>query len=180
MSSPYLREKVKPGDRVIDATCGNGGDTLVMAELVGSRGKVWSFDIENEALSRAKVRLTEAGYNSWVEFVEAGHESLAGYVSEPVRAVVFNLGYLPGSSKETVTRPETTLAALEHASRLLIPGGIILVVVYTGHPGGAEEGCVVEEWAMGLPSNDFNVWCNRMLNRQKHAPYLLLIEKMNM
>jgi ubiquinone/menaquinone biosynthesis C-methylase UbiE len=151
-----------------------------MAELVGSHGKVWSFDIENEALSRAKVRLTEAGYDLWVEFVEAGHESLAGYVSEPVRAVVFNLGYLPGSSKETVTRPETTLAALEQASRLLIPGGIILVVVYTGHSGGAEEANAVEEWAMGLPPNDFNVWCNRMLNRQKHAPYLLLIEKMNM
>ncbi|MEI8355627.1 MAG: class I SAM-dependent methyltransferase, partial [Deltaproteobacteria bacterium] len=104
---------------------------------------------------------------------------LAGYVSESVRAVVFNLGYLPGSSKENATRPETTLAALEQASRLLIRGGIILVVVYTGHPGGAEEGRVVEEWATGCPQNDFNVWCSRMLNRQKNPPYLLLIEKMN-
>jgi ubiquinone/menaquinone biosynthesis C-methylase UbiE len=173
----FLRERVKPGDRVIDATCGNGGDTLVLAGLVGSRGKVWSFDIENNALAVARARLQAAGYCSWVEFVNAGHERLAEYVGESVRAVVFNLGYLPRSRKETVTRPETTLAALEHSSRLLLPGGIILLAVYIGHPGGEEEGRLVEEWAAGLPPRIFNPWCSRMLNRRADAPYLLLIEK---
>jgi ubiquinone/menaquinone biosynthesis C-methylase UbiE len=175
----FLRDKVKPGDRVIDATCGNGGDTLVLAGLVGSRGKVWSFDIKDEALTRTKSRLADAGSGSQVELVRSGHENLAEYVAEPVQAVVFNLGYLPGSNKETVTRPKTTLSALEQASRLLLPGGVILVVVYTGHPGGQEEACAVEEWATGLPSVSFNVWCSRMLNRQTHAPYLLMVEKMN-
>jgi ubiquinone/menaquinone biosynthesis C-methylase UbiE len=174
----FLRERVRAGDRVIDATCGNGGDTLVLVGLVGSRGKVWSFDIENKALAVAKARLPADVYHSCVEFVNAGHEHLGEYVEEPVRAVVFNLGYLPGSKKETVTRPETTLPALEQSSRLLLPGGIILLAVYTGHPGGVEEGHAVEEWAAGLPPRVFNVWCNRMLNRQADAPYLLLIEKM--
>ena len=174
----FLRDKVKPGDRVVDATCGNGGDTLILAGLVGSRGKVWSFDIENEALTRTKDMLEDAGSCSQVELVSSGHEHLAGFVAEPVQAVVFNLGYLPGSSKETVTRPETTLTALDQASRLLLPGGVILVVVYTGHPGGQEEGCAVEKWAAGLPSLSFNVWSSRMLNRQMHAPYLLMMEKM--
>jgi ubiquinone/menaquinone biosynthesis C-methylase UbiE len=175
----FLRAKVKPGDRVIDATCGNGGDTLVLAGLVGIRGKVWSFDIENDALTRTKGRLEDEGSCSQVELIRAGHENLAGYVAEPVQTVVFNLGYLPGSSKETVTRPETTLIALDQASRLLLPGGVILVVVYTGHPGGQEEGCAVDQWAAELPSLSFNVWSNRMINRQPHAPYLLMVEKMN-
>jgi hypothetical protein len=56
-------------------------------------------------------------------------------------------------------------------------GGIIVVTIYPGHEGGAEEGRRVEEWCSTLPSPDFNVWCGRMLNRSSEAPYLVLIEK---
>lgn len=41
-----LRKVVRPGDYVIDATCGNGHDTLLLAELVGINGHVLGFDIQ--------------------------------------------------------------------------------------------------------------------------------------
>jgi SAM-dependent methyltransferase len=173
----FLRERVGAGDRVIDATCGNGHDTLYLARLVGEGGKVWSFDIDREALATAGKRLRDASLDSMVELVQAGHERLNEYVKERVRAVVFNLGYLPGSEKIAITRPATTVAALEQARALLLSGGVILLSVYTGHPGGTEEGRAVDSWVSGLPSPDFNVWSCRLVNRGTDAPYLLVIEK---
>ncbi len=172
-----LRQRVGIGGRVVDATCGNGNDTLFLAGIVGEQGRVWAFDIDGDALDATRERLRERSLESVVELVHAGHERLGEYVEQPLHAVVFNLGYLPGGSKITVTRPDTTLAALEQALGMLLPGGVVLVVVYTGHPGGEEEACVVDAWASGLPSPGFNVWHNRLLNRQAHAPFLLLVEK---
>lgn len=172
-----LRQRLAGGGRVVDATCGNGNDTLFLAGIVGEQGRVWSFDIDGDALEATRERLRESFLESVVELVHAGHERLSEYADRPLDAVVFNLGYLPGGAKSVVTRPKTTLAALEQALDLLRPGGVILVVVYTGHPGGAEEGSAVDAWASGLPSPEFNVWQNRLLNRQAHAPYLLLVEK---
>jgi ubiquinone/menaquinone biosynthesis C-methylase UbiE len=173
----FLRERLKPGDGVVDATCGNGHDTLLLAGLVGPSGRVWSFDIDDAALDAVKKRLREASLETEIELIHDGHERLADYVSEPLRAVVFNLGYLPGGSGDIVTRPETTLAALEQSVRLLLPGGFILLAVYTGHTGGKEEGQAVDSWASALPSPRFNVWRCSLLNRQTDAPYLLVIEK---
>jgi SAM-dependent methyltransferase len=177
LSHLFLRERVQQGDRVADATCGNGLDTLFLARLVGEGGKVWAFDIQEEALANTRTRLAEAGCLARVDLVAAGHERLAEFVDGPLRAAVFNLGYLPGGDKRVVTRPDETIAALEQAAGLIIPGGIITVCIYTGHPGGAEEGEAVEKWASSLPPAGFNVWLSRQINRPSSAPYLLLAEK---
>ncbi|AJE02659.1 tRNA (mnm(5)s(2)U34)-methyltransferase [Geobacter pickeringii] len=177
LAHAFLRERVREGDRVVDATCGNGHDTAFLAELVGDAGTVWAFDIQEGALAATEARLAAAGYRGRAEFIPRGHEQLAAVVSGPVRAVVFNLGYLPGGEKETVTAAATTRAALEQAAALLLPGGIVTVAVYTGHPGGAEEGRVVEEWAAALPPARFNVWRCRQLNRPETAPYLVAVER---
>jgi SAM-dependent methyltransferase len=173
----FLKEKVKPGDRVVDATCGNGHDTLLLAGLVGPRGRVWSFDINGVALDAVRERLRETSLETVVELVHDGHERLADHVHEPLHAIVFNLGFLPGGGSGIITRPETTLAALEQSVKLLLPGGFILLAVYTGHPGGKEEGLAVDSWAADLPSPRFNAWRGCLLNRQAEAPYLLVIEK---
>jgi methylase of polypeptide subunit release factors len=173
----FLRQAVHPGDRVIDATCGRGQDTLFLAELVGSCGEVWAFDVQEEALAETAGRVSSAGCSPWVRLVRAGHECLSAYVREPVRAVVFNLGYLPGNSAGLVTRPETTLAALDQSLQLLLPGGMIVLAIYTGHQGGEEEAARVEAWARGLSSREFNVWRSRQLNRSDSAPYVLIVGK---
>jgi SAM-dependent methyltransferase len=173
----FLREVVREGDRVVDATCGNGHDTLLLAELVGPAGKVWGFDIQEQAIAAASLLLEGAGCRERVELLHVGHEQLATFVTGPVDAVVFNLGYLPGGEKGCVTSPPQTVAALAQAVELLVPGGRICISLYTGHPGGMEEAKAVESWAAGLPPKEFHVWCSRQMNRSPAAPYLIMVEK---
>jgi predicted methyltransferase len=177
LSHFFLRERVREGDKVVDATCGNGHDTLLLAQLVGPAGRVWAFDIQADALSATRRLLHEAGCLAQTELVAAGHERLGEFVAAPVRAVVFNLGYLPGGDKSCVTRPESTAAAMQQGSDLLIPGGIMTIAVYTGHPGGAEEGAAVEAWAGNLSPALFNVWHCRQASRPATAPWLVVVEK---
>jgi len=177
LSHFFLRERIEPGDRVADATCGNGHDTLFLARLVGPGGKVWAFDMQEQALANTKLLLDEAGCLAQTELVAAGHERLADFVGEPLKAALFNLGYLPGGDRSFTTRPEQTLTALDQAARLLLPGGIITACIYTGHPGGVEEGEAVEQWAASLAPATFNAWVTRQLNRPASAPYVVLIEK---
>ncbi len=173
----FLRERLKPGDRVADATCGNGRDTLLLAQLVGEGGRIWAFDLQEEALDATRELLAAHGVLDRVELVRAGHELLAEVVAGPLTAVVFNLGYLPGGNKEVITRPATTLPALAAALDLLAPGGLLLVVIYTGHDGASEEEEAVTSWVAGLDPRAFNVWASRQLNRSAAAPYLVLVEK---
>jgi len=162
---------------VIDATCGSGRDTLLLAQLVGPAGRVWAFDLQAAAISATREFLAREGQLDRVELVQAGHERLAEFIREPLRAAVFNLGYLPGGDKEFVTEAKNPLAALDQAAGLLLPGGVITVCIYTGHPGGMEEAEAVEQWAGVLAPERFNVWRSRQLNRPETAPYLVLIEK---
>lgn len=177
LSHAFLRQVVRKGDLVLDATCGNGNDTLLLAQLVGEEGKVWGFDLQKEALDATDTLLRRHGCRGQVELLHVGHERLASHVTEPLRAAVFNLGYLPGGDKGLVTRPESTLAALKQTLELLLPGGLLLIVIYTGHPGAQEECCAVEDCAASLSPKSFHVWRSRQLNRPETAPYLVLVEK---
>lgn len=173
----FLRERLQPGDCVVDATCGNGQDTLLLAGLVGSSGRVWAFDVQETALAITGERLAAAGLEYCVRLMHVGHERLAEFVTETVQAVVFNLGYLPAGDKDTTTGAETTTAALQQAATLLQSGGFILIAVYTGHAGGAEEWRAVHEWCSALLPHEFNVWQSRQLNRGDTAPFLVVVEK---
>lgn len=174
----FLEQVVVPGDQVVDATCGRGRDTLFLARLVGAAGRVWAFDVQEEALAATRTLLEEAGCLSHVVLVPAGHETMSEHVAGTVRAVVFNLGYLPGSKSAAVTQPASTLAALQQSVELLVPGGIVAIAVYTGHAGGPEESRAVSGWAAGLPSRRYNVWESRHLNRSSSAPHVIIVEKL--
>ena len=52
-----IRDKLRPGDIAIDATVGNGHDTVFLVEQVSPSGKVYGFDIQQAAIdsTRAKV-----------------------------------------------------------------------------------------------------------------------------
>lgn len=171
--SRFLRE----GDTAIDATCGTGRDTLLLAELTGSTGHVWGFDIQEQAIAETRCKLTEAGLNGWVTLLSTGHEEMEKHVKGPVNAVLFNLGYLPGSDRSVITRPETTGAALAQSLELLGPGGIILVTVYPGHGGGAIERRVVDGWAAGLEARGYHSWRMGQVNVMSDAPYCILVQK---
>lgn len=152
---------LREGDVVIDATVGNGHDTLFLALAVGESGTVYGFDIQQQALDIAYARLEEARLERRASFYQAGHEAMAVVLPQSLagrlKAVVFNLGYLPGGDKVRTTAPLTTLAALEQAREWLAPGGVISVLAYTGHPGGREEAETVKDWAHTLAPDYYKV-----------------------
>lgn len=136
------------GDIVIDATAGNGNDTLFLARSVGPNGKVYAFDIQSEALDRTAARLAEVGIGH-VQLVHGDHAHLRDFV-EPqhhgwIAAVMFNLGYLPRGDKSIITRSASTITAIQAAMDLLRDGGTITILAYPGHVGGAEELAAVEQ-----------------------------------
>lgn len=179
-----LAAALTPGSVAIDATVGNGHDTLHLARCVGAEGHVIGYDVQAEAVRRTRQRLADAGCLDRVTLLHTGHETLAESVPAALAgrgsaacpsAVCFNLGYLPGGDKSRITRPETTLAALHGALTLLLPGAILTTVLYSGHPGGTEERDAVLHWAQQLPSTAYHVLHYRFIN-QPHAPELVAVE----
>ncbi|GLT56628.1 hypothetical protein SLA2020_296580 [Shorea laevis] len=175
---------VQKGDTVIDATCGNGYDTLAMLKLVADdsgRGRVYGMDIQTEALENT-LSLLDGTVNQkereLVKLFTICHSRMEEVIpaNTYVRLVAFNLGYLPGGDKGIITMSTTTLLALEAAKKILMPGGLISLVVYIGHPGGREELETAEAFASRLPVEDWICCKFQMLNRPL-APLLVFMFK---
>lgn len=177
LSHKFIAEVVRKGSTVVDATVGNGGDTLFLADLVGAQGLVIGFDLQKEALEKAERRLREAGLCERVKLVNFGHETMKEHVEGAITACMFNLGYLPGSSHDLITLPGTTKLALCQAMDMLQTGGLITLVVYTGHEGGAEEAALMEEIVAALPQEEWDAATIQFPNRRNHPPYLIIIQK---
>jgi glyoxylase-like metal-dependent hydrolase (beta-lactamase superfamily II) len=94
-----------------------------------------------------------------------------------ISAIMFNLGYLPGTDKTLITRTETTMIAVRQALELLKPGGLLTIAVYPGHEGGAEEGRRIAEWAAALEPRRFEVQHLRPINRAAAPPELWMVWK---
>lgn len=174
-----LKEAVVPGDHVVDATVGNGNDTVKLAQLVGHTGKVYGFDIQKEAIKNTEEKLLLTGLLPQVDLIQTGHENLEYYLDddEQISAMTFNLGYLPKGDKAIITLPDTTLQALEHGLRYLRKGGLITIVVYSGHEGGAAEKSAVENYVEQLPQEDYKVLMYQFVNQKNSPPFLYAIEK---
>ncbi|GAW92309.1 tRNA (mnm(5)s(2)U34)-methyltransferase [Calderihabitans maritimus] len=168
---------LREGQTAVDATAGNGHDTLFLAKQVGPGGKVYAFDIQQEALDITARRLRSNGIETQVDLIRAGHENMDQYVKEPVQAAMFNLGYLPGGDHRCITRPDSTVRAIGKAMELLQPGGIITIVIYTGHPGGREEAEAVEKMAREIPQEAWDVVRLDFPNRINFPPYLIIIQR---
>lgn len=176
LAQSAIAEVLTPGVIAVDATVGNGHDTLFLAERVGETGRVYGFDSQAQAISATRARLVEAQLLPRVTLIEVGHEKMRLHIAEGVRprAVMFNLGYLPGSDKQHITRAVTTQPALEQACDCLAPGGRISLVLYTGHPGGREEADDVHEYVATL-GTEWRV--NHEPPPVAGAPELLLLER---
>jgi len=177
-----LQSRLQPGDWVVDATAGNGHDTLFLTQLTGPEGKVFAFDVQPRAIAATLLLLQQAGVaEPCYTLIQASHAGLADHLpataAGKLAAVVFNLGYLPGGDKSVLTCPETTLAAVRAAAEWLSSGGLILIVLYPGHPGGAEEARVLREYAASLESPAWHVTEYRTLNTRRPAPAVLGLEK---
>ena len=172
-----LKSAVGDGDIAVDATAGNGHDTLFLAELVGDDGFVYAFDVQKQAVDATLHRLLDNALEHRALVLKDGHENVAKYVDKPVSGAIFNLGYLPGSDHEVITRPNTTIQSLESLLKLLKVGGIIVLVIYHGHEGGKEERDEVIRFVSGLPQKYIHVLRYEFLNQKNDPPFVIALEK---
>ena len=173
MAHDFLAEVVTQDDIVVDATMGNGYDTLFLAKLAK---QVYAFDIQEQALEKTSQRIQEAGLTN-VDLILQGHETVDQFVTE-VKAAIFNLGYLPSADKSIITQPQTTLEALEKLCRMLVKGGRIAIMIYYGHEGGDIERDAVLDFVSQLPQQEYTATIYRTLNQINNPPFLVMIEKL--
>ncbi len=173
-----VRGVVSLGDAAIDATAGNGNDTALLAELVGEGGRVYSFDIQLLAMDRTKKRLEGLGLAERVKFINDGHENMGLYVKEKVKAVMFNLGYLPRGDHNIGTKAPTTIAAIEQALKLIDVHGIISVVVYYGGDSGFEEKETLLEYIKTIDNKQYTVMKTEFVNQINCPPIFVCIERL--
>lgn len=175
MAHAFLEEVVTDEDIVVDATMGNGHDTLFLGRLAK---KVYAFDIQEQAIEQTTKRLAEAKLDN-VELFLTGHENVDQYV-ESIKAAIFNLGYLPSADKSVITQPHTTIQALEKLCQRLVIGGRIAIMIYYGHEGGDVERDAVLDFVSQLPQQEFTVALYKTINQINQPPFLVMIEKLKM
>ncbi len=177
MTAGYLNE----GDLAVDATCGNGHDTLSLALAVGKSGSVLALDLQKKAVLATEELLTLHGVENVIvkqeNFVNIKEAAQREFPGRQPSAVIFNLGYLPGGDKSFTTKKEDTLAAAKAALELVRPGGIITLVLYSGHAEGAEEKAELLTMARELPADRYHAVYTSLLNQKKDPPEVLFITK---
>jgi 16S rRNA C1402 N4-methylase RsmH len=175
-----LTEHLKNGDLAIDATAGNGHDSLFLAQQIGADGKVIAIDIQTNAIEATQAKLTTADLSARAQLLLGNHaeqlESLTSTHTGQVDAIVFNLGYLPGSDKSIQTQKSSTERALKASLSLLHPNGLLCVTAYRGHPGGMEEAALVETWMQTQKANGHKVECH-IPNAKNTPPILWVLKK---
>ena len=177
LSHDYMSRCVKAGDVVIDATAGNGNDTLFLAELVGENGKVFAFDIQEAAILNTKKRLRDAGVSDWCEVIADGHENMEKYVKQSVKAVMFNFGRLPGGDVNLFTKPETSIQAIKMALHLVEKDGLVTLAIYYGGPNGFGEKDAILAFLKELDNRQYSVLYQEFINYPNNAPILVCITK---
>ena len=172
----FILEHLGEGDVAVDFTMGNGNDTLFLSKTVGESGRVYAFDIQEEALVSTEKHLRENSAPENYTLIHASHHLVGDYVKEPIKAGMFNLGYLPRAGKKSVTTMrETTIPAVKAAIELLAPDGVLIVAIYPGHEEGALEGEELREYFKTLSKYKICASEFHILNSPT-SPYFYLIE----
>lgn len=174
----FIREHVREGDICIDATAGNGNDTLLLCSLTGPSGKVYAFDIQPQALEHTRKRLETAHFTA--ELIPDSHEHMEQYVREPetVSCIVFNFGYLPGGDHGLATQAHTSILALKASLKLLKKGGMLSLCIYSGGDTGFEEKNCILKYLKDLDPKKYLVIVSQYYNRPNHPPIPVLVIKL--
>lgn len=173
----FMLQHIGEGDTVVDFTMGNGNDTLFLSQTVGESGHVYAFDIQEDALTSTRKHLEEAGAVNNYTLICASHHLVKDYVKDPIKAGMFNLGYLPRSGRKIVTTMRaTTMPAVEAALDLLDKDGILMVAVYPGHEEGALEGEMLNAYFATLDRRKICVSRFQIVNSPT-SPFFFIVEK---
>ena len=163
----------------IDATAGNGHDTLFLAQHIDSSSKILSFDIQETAILQTRQLLQNNDLEEKVTCILDSHAQILNYLEEEdfVRLAIFNLGYLPGSDKKIITIPSSTQGAIQILLERLEKNGKIIIVSYYGHDGGLDEKNSVEGLISTLPQKEWSVLKYQFINQINCPPICYVIEK---
>lgn len=174
-----LKNHIQDGATVIDATVGNGNDFIFLMKQVGSSGKVIGFDIQQSAVDKTREKVQSISTSTQTQILLDSHENLLNYVEKNfISAIVFNLGYLPKGDKSIITKPTSTISAIEAGLKALEPRGLMTIMIYHGHEGGAEERHEVETYLSKLDQQHFTIMRYQPVNQKNSPPYLLIIQKL--
>lgn len=176
-SKILIQSHITDSSIVIDATFGNGNDTLFLAQQV-PHGFVYGFDIQQLAIDNTKMKVSN--YSN-VKLIKDGHENVKQYITKDhignVDAAIFNLGYLPKGDKSIVTTHQTTISAIQNIFDLLNEEGIIILVIYHGHDEGKIERDALMDYLTHLDQKQAHVLQYQFINQKNNAPFICAIEK---
>ena len=176
LQKQFILNHLGEGDVAVDFTMGNGHDTAFLSKTVGKSGHVYAFDVQEMALASTAENLEKEGCEHNYTLILDSHHNVKKYVKTPIKAGMFNLGYLPGSDKKVTTMRETTMPAIEAAVELLDHGGVLLVAVYPGHAEGDAEGKMVLDYFSLLDRHVICCTLIRILNSPT-SPFFIVVEK---
>ena len=176
LQKQFILNHLGAGDIAVDFTMGNGHDTEFLSKTVGETGHVYAFDVQQQAVDSTAKNLAAAGCPENYTLILDSHHKVKDYVQGPIRAGMFNLGYLPGSDKSITTMRVTTMPAIEAAIDLLDHGGVLLVAVYPGHAEGDAEGKMLLDYFATLDRHVICCTLIRILNSPT-SPFFIVIEK---
>ena len=176
LQKQFILNHLREGDTAVDFTMGNGHDTAFLSKTVGDGGRVFAFDVQEMALSSTRETLKKEGCPENYTLILDSHHNVKKYVEGPIKAGMFNLGYLPGSDKSVTTMRETTMPAIEAAVELLDHDGVLLVAVYPGHAEGEAEGKMVLDRFATLDRHVICCTLIRTLNSPT-SPFFVVVEK---
>lgn len=177
ITKSYIKRYIKHGQVVLDATVGNGKDTVLMANMVGDSGKVYGFDIQEIAIEKTRELLKENNLIERAIFIKDSHENLNKYISLKLDFIIYNLGYLPNGDKNIVTKSSSTIKSLKSSLNLLNYNGLLLINSYIGHAGGLEENIQIENLLKDLNQKEFNVLKHTFINQKNNPHILYIVEK---
>lgn len=172
----FICRHLREGGVAVDFTMGNGHDTEFLCRTVGDSGRVFAFDIQEQAVESTRKNLAASGCPQVYTLINASHHRVLEFVDTPINAGMFNLGYLPGGDKRITTLRETTMPAVEAAISLLAPDGILCIAVYPGHAEGEAEGEMLSEYLATLPRWNLCATKIKILNSPT-SPYFIIVEK---
>lgn len=173
-----LKDYIQEGSRCIDATCGKGRDTEFLCRRAGKTGTVYGFDIQRDAVEQTRRRLKEADCEKQAVLICDSHERMPEYVKEPVSVIMFNFGYLPGGDHKVATKPQTSLRAVKEAMRLLQPGGIMSLCIYSGGDTGYEERDALLAYLKELDTKQWLVIVHSYFNRENDPPLPVFVVRL--
>ncbi len=176
LQKEFILRHLGEGDTAVDFTMGNGYDTVFLSQTVGESGTVVAFDIQEAALTSTEQNLRKNDCPDNWRLICASHDRAPEFIKGPIKAGMFNLGYLPGAGrKELTTKRSSTLPAVKSAIEMLGEDSILLVAVYPGHPEGAAEGVELTEYFSTISRFKYSIACFRMVNSPE-SPFFFVIE----